>query len=43
MATKAMVPVEEYLRMRFDGADMEYMDGFVPEFGFEITPEQVFG
>jgi Uma2 family endonuclease len=27
MATKTLVPVEEYLRMSFDGPDCEYLDG----------------
>jgi Uma2 family endonuclease len=31
MATKAMMPVEEYLRTSFDGHDREYVDGEVVE------------
>ena len=31
MSTRPMVPVEEYLRMRFDGPDMEYLDGELVE------------
>lgn len=27
MSTRALVPVEEYLRMSFDGPDPEYLDG----------------
>src|SRR6266581_5139673 len=27
MSTKALAPVEEYLRMRFEGPDPEYLDG----------------
>jgi len=27
MATKPLVPVEEYLRMSFEGPDPEYLDG----------------
>src|SRR6476661_8273504 len=31
MASKSMVPVEEYLRMKFDGPDPEYLDGELVE------------
>jgi len=31
MATKPLVPVEEYLRMSFDGPDPEYLDGELVE------------
>jgi Uma2 family endonuclease len=31
MAAKSMVPVEEYLRMKFDGPDPEYLDGELVE------------
>ena len=31
MATKTLVPVEEYLRMSFDGAEPEYLDGEIVE------------
>jgi len=31
MSTKALVPVEEYLRMSFEGPDPEYLDGELVE------------
>jgi len=31
MATKPLVPVEEYLRTSFDGPDREYLDGEIVE------------
>jgi Uma2 family endonuclease len=31
MATKTLVPVEEYLRMSFDGPEPEYLDGEIVE------------
>ncbi len=31
MASKTLVPVEEYLRMSFDGPDCEYVDGEILE------------
>ena len=31
MATKSLVPVEEYLRLSFDGPDREYLDGEIVE------------
>jgi len=31
MSTRALVPVEEYLRMSFDGPDPEYLDGELVE------------
>src|SRR5258707_1220444 len=31
MASKTMVPVEEYLRMSFDGPDREYLNGEIVE------------
>ena len=31
MSTRALVPVEEYLRMSFDGPDPEYLDGELRE------------
>src|SRR6202035_448009 len=31
MSTKALVPVEEYLRMSFEGPDPEYLDGALLE------------
>ena len=31
MASKALVPVEQYLRMSFDGPDREYVDGEIVE------------
>ena len=31
MASKTLVPVEEYLRMSFDGPDREYVDGEIVE------------
>ena len=34
MSTRALAPVEEYLRMSFPGSDPEYLDG---------EPEEVYG
>jgi Uma2 family endonuclease len=31
MASKALVPVEEYLKMRFDGPEPDYVDGEIVE------------
>lgn len=31
MATTPQIPVEEYLRMQFDGTEMEYVDGELVE------------
>lgn len=31
MATKSLVPVEEYLQLSFDGPDREYLDGEIVE------------
>jgi hypothetical protein len=31
MSTKALLPVEEYLRMSFEGPDPEYLDGELVE------------
>jgi len=31
MSTRALVPVEEYLRMSFEGPDPEYLDGELVE------------
>ena len=31
MASKTLVPVEEYLKMSFDGPEPEYLDGEIVE------------
>ena len=38
MSSKPMVPVEEYLRMRFEGPDPEYLDGELVERHLGGTP-----
>ena len=38
MASKTLVPVEEYLRMSFDGPDREYVDGEIIERHLGSTP-----
>jgi Uma2 family endonuclease len=38
MASKTLVPVQEYLRMSFDGPDREYVDGEIIERHLGSTP-----